>query len=120
MTTGILLIGCMLFICGLILLSYQGAFAGRQKEINRLGTQIAEIRRQNALLETQIAEASDSAVICYAASQNLNMIPAESAEAIHLVAVDTRPRNNGRQEYQPVVETLPFAQPSHVPVTASN
>lgn len=120
MLTGVLLIGCMLFVCGLILLSYQGAIAGRQKEINRLNSQIAEVRSQNALLETQIAEASDSAVICYAASQNLNMIPAESAEAIHLVAIDTRPRNTMHQEYQPVVEMLPVAQPTHVPVTASN
>ena len=28
---------------------------------------------------------------CYAAARDLNMIPAESAEAIHLVAMDTRP-----------------------------
>ncbi|MEG2702970.1 MAG: hypothetical protein RSA65_10155, partial [Clostridia bacterium] len=45
----------------------------------------------NEQIKEQIAEASDAATICYAAARNLNMIPAESAEAIHLVAVDTRP-----------------------------
>ena len=46
---------------------------------------------QNDALQTQIDEASDAATICYAAARDLNMIPAESAEAIHLVAMDTRP-----------------------------
>ena len=89
--TGILLIAVLLFVCGISILIQQGTIADRQKAVNRLESSIADCRSQNAALETQIAEASDAATICYAAARNLNMIPAESAEAIHLVAVDTRP-----------------------------
>ena len=88
---GVFLTALLLFICGLCVLLQQGAIADRQKAINRLERSIADCRSQNAALETQIAEASTEAAICYAAARDLNMIPAESAEAIHLVAMDTRP-----------------------------
>jgi len=120
---GVLVIAILLFVCGIALLSWQGTIVSLQKEINQLNKQISEVRAQNALLKTEIAEASDSAVICYAAAQNLNMIPAESAEAIHLVAVDTRPRSNPSQQNQQVVETAPLTadvQPTRIPMTASN
>ena len=71
----------------------------------------------NAELETRVAEASDAAVICYAASQNLNMIPAESAEAIHLVAMDTRPMT---QRAQTVTDQIPAVTGSTQRVSASN
>ena len=88
---GVFLTALLRFICGLCVLLQQGTIADRQKDINRLERSIADCRSQNAALETQIAEASTEAAICYAAARDLNMIPAESAEAIHLVAVDTRP-----------------------------
>ena len=81
----------LLFVCGLCVLLQQGVIAERQKTINRLERSIADCRSQNDALQTQIDEASDAATICYAAARDLNMIPAESAEAIHLVAMDTRP-----------------------------
>ena len=117
--TGILLIAVLLFVCGVSVLIQQGTIADRQKTVNRLERSIADCRSQNAALETQIAEASDAATICYAAARNLNMIPAESAEAIHLVAVDTRPKAAGvtaaqRAAQQPSAETTP------VPALASN
>lgn len=87
----ILTIAATLFFCGIYLLTQQGIIVDRQKAVNRLERSISDYRSQNAGLEAQIAEASDSAKVCYAAAQNLNMIPAEAAEAIHLVAVDTRP-----------------------------
>ena len=85
---GVFLTALLLFICGLCVLLQQGTIADRQKDINRLERSIADCRSQNAALETQIAEASTEAAICYAAARDLNMIPAESAEAIHLVDVD--------------------------------
>ena len=88
---GVFLMALLLFVCGLCVLIQQGAIADRQKAVNRLERSIADCRSQNAALETQIAEASTEAAICYAAARDLNMIPAESAEAIHLVAMDTRP-----------------------------
>lgn len=81
----------MLFFCGILLLSQQGMIAERQKAINRLERSIKDYRAQNASLEEEIAQASDASTICYAAARDLNMIPAEAAEAVYLVAVDTRP-----------------------------
>lgn len=122
---GIFLFALLLFACGMCILIQQGTIAQRQKELNQLKSAIDDCRSQNEALQTQIAEASDEAVICYAASQNLSMIPAESAEAIHLVAVDTRPLSNtqrmtGSNETEPVEGGQEEAQSTHVPVMASN
>lgn len=118
-TTFALLMGVLLFICGMSILVQLGQISENQKEINRLERAIAECRTANAELETQVAEASDAAVICYAASQNLHMIPAESAEAIHLVAVDTRPMTSG-QRAQTVTDQTAALIPSQTGVIASN
>ena len=122
--TGILLIAVLLFVCGISILIQQGTIADRQKAVNRLESSIADCRSQNAALETQIAEASDAATICYAAARNLNMIPAESAEAIHRVAVDTRPKAATAQaaQQQPNVQAAQqsAAQTTPVPALASN
>ena len=123
---GVFLTALLLFICGLCVLLQQGTIADRQKDINRLERSIADCRSQNAALETQIAEASTEAAICYAAARDLNMIPAESAEAIHLVAVDTRPMASAGTETQAQADAaieVPSAQPTPatpVPAVASN
>ena len=88
---GVFLTALLLFICGLCVLLQQGTIADRQKDINRLERSIKDYRAQNASLEEEIAQASDASTICYAAARDLNMIPAEAAEAVYLVAVDTRP-----------------------------
>ena len=123
---GVFLTALLLFICGLCVLLQQGTIADRQKDINRLERSIADCRSQNAALETQIAEASTEAAICYAAARDLNMIPAESAEAIHLVAVDTRPMASAGTETQAradaaiEVPSEQTASATHVPAVASN
>lgn len=123
---GVFLTALLLFICGLCVLLQQGTIADRQKDINRLERSIADCRSQNAALKTQIAEASTEAAICYAAARDLNMIPAESAEAIHLVAVDTRPMASAGTETQAQADAaieVPSAQTTsatHVPAVASN
>ena len=123
---GVFLTALLLFICGLCVLLQQGTIADRQKDINRLERSIADCRSQNAALETQIAEASTEAAICYAAARDLNMIPAESAEANHLVAVDTRPMASAGTETQAQADAaieVPSAQTTsatHVPAVASN
>lgn len=120
---GIFLCALLLFACGMCILVQEGTLAQRQKELNQLESAIKDCQNQNEALQAQISEASDEAVICYAASQNLSMIPAESAEAIHLVAVDTRPlessqRVTGLNETDGSVQEE--AQSTHVPVMASN
>lgn len=89
--TAVLLIAITSFVFGLLLLTQQGTLAERQKALNRMNRSIDECATANDGLADQIEEASDSSTICYAAARDLNMIPGESAEAIHLVAMDTRP-----------------------------
>lgn len=124
---GVFLIALLLFVCGLCVLVQQGAIVERQKAVNRLERSIADCRSQNDALQTQINEASDETAICYAAVQNLNMIPAKSATAIHLVAVDTRPLNAKSTPVQ--AQAAAGAQqpsegealsPTHIPASASN
>ena len=123
---GVFLMALLLFVCGLCVLLQQGTIADRQKAINRLERSIADCRSQNAALETQIAEASTEAAICYAAARDLNMIPAESAEAIHLVAMDTRPMASGgtgtfaQADAAIDVASTQTASATHVPAVASN
>lgn len=117
---GLLAIAALVFVCGLVILSNQGRIVECQKEINRLERAAAECRSRNAELETQIAEACDADVIRYAASQNLNMIPSEAAEAIHLVAVDTRPRQTKATQQLTASTTALEAQATQTPVSAQN
>lgn len=78
-------------LCALFLLMQQGTLADRQKTLERMNKTIEEQASTNEGYAKQIAEASDAITICYAAARDLNMIPSEAAEAIHLVAMDTRP-----------------------------
>lgn len=119
MRAGVLIMAAMLFVCGLAVLYQQGQIANRQKEINRLDRAIAECRKENAALSDEVAAASDPAVICYAASQRLNMIPSEAAHAIHLVAVDTRPLESAHALQQPPAAATQ-TQNTPVPMIASN
>lgn len=117
-----------LFFCGVYLLTQQGIIADRQKAINRVERSIKDYRAQNTTLEAQIADASDSAKIKYAAARDLNMIPSEAAEAIHLVAMDTRPMSataraaDGQQAVQTAAASQSAsvnAQTTSVPALAS-
>lgn len=119
MRLGLLLMAALVFVCGIILLYQQGRIVERQKDINRQEQAVAECRSQNAALEAEIAEACDSATVCYAASQNLGMVPAESVNALHLEAVDTRPLLSASQASAPHTETLE-TQTTPVPAIASN
>lgn len=78
----------------MVLLVQTGTLAQRQRSLKMLNQRMEEMKTANADLTNQIAEASDSSNICYAAARNLGMVPATSAQAIHLTAVDTRPNNS--------------------------
>lgn len=113
---GIFLIALLLFSCGLYVLVQQSTIVERQKDINRLERSIADCRAQNQLLQEQIDEASDAAAICYTASQELNMIPAEAVTPIRLISVDTRPLEprTFTAQNQQTAESTP------IPMTASH
>lgn len=105
MRLGLLVITAIVVICGFLTLAQLGTIAQRQKDINRIERSAAEYARQNDDLEAAIADASDFAKVCFVAAQELNMIPASTAEAIHLVAADSRPME--RRQLAPVQqETL--------------
>ncbi|MDD3411137.1 MAG: hypothetical protein PHY12_10055 [Eubacteriales bacterium] len=87
----VLIVAVVAFVLGMALLFQQGTLTDQQKKLNRMNTSIADVQKTNAALSAELAEASDASVICYAAARDLGMIPAESAQAIHLSAVDTRP-----------------------------
>lgn len=101
----VLIVAAVLFFCGILLLSQHGMIAERQKALNRLERSIKDYRTQNASLEEEIAQASDASTICYAAARDLNMIPAEAAEAVYLVAVDTRPALTASNDTAQTAET---------------
>lgn len=117
---GILICWIFLCICGAGLLWQMGQIVACQNEINRQQALIDEYRRANAELEEQIAAASDPAVICYAASQELNMIPAESAKAIQLTAVDTRPLETAKRQRMTAANQTEQVQNTPIPMIASN
>jgi cell division protein FtsL len=80
-----------LLICSLILLVQQGSLVHAEQRLQTVNQRIESVKTSNADLKQQIAEASDSATICYAAARDLGMVPASSTQAIHLTAMDTRP-----------------------------
>ncbi|MEA5014432.1 MAG: hypothetical protein VB099_07705 [Candidatus Limiplasma sp.] len=118
----ILLIAVTAFILGILLLSQQGTLAEKQKSLNRMNQSIEACAKVNDGLASQIAEASDAATICYTAARDLNMISGEAAEAIHLVAMDTRPLETqarlARESQASVQEVSPGEQ-TPIPAIAS-
>lgn len=115
--TGIAIMTLVFALCGVTIVCQWGHISTCQWEINRLERSIAEYRLENETLSMKVAAASDQAVICYAAAQNLNMIPASAAHAIHLDAVDTRPLETANRVQQ---TTALQAQSTQVPMIASN
>lgn len=113
----VLIVAAVLFFCGILLLSQQGMIAERQKALNRLERSIKDYRAQNASLEEEIAQASDASTICYAAARDLNMIPAEAAEAVYLVAVDTRPALTASNDTAQTAETDAAQETANPPDT---
>lgn len=113
----VLIVAAVLFFCGILLLSQQGMIAERQKTLNRLERSIKDYRAQNASLEEEIAQASDASTICYAAARDLNMIPAEAAEAVYLVAVDTRPALTASNDTAQTAETDAVQKTANPPDT---
>lgn len=125
--SAILLIAFTAFLIGILLLGQNGTLAERQKALNRMNRAIEDCAKANDGIAAQIAEASDSSTICYTAARELNMIPGESAEAIHLVAMDTRPLETqaaqaAAQNTQNGGQPMPSAQTAEattVPAVAS-
>lgn len=106
------------FALGILMLTQQGNITQRQKELDKLNRQVEACQKSSELLSAQIAEASDAAKICYAAVQDLGMIPGEAAQAIYLTSVNTRPAEDGVQS---VSASVPDdVQATSIPAVASS
>ncbi|MCE5342290.1 MAG: hypothetical protein LLF96_01690 [Eubacteriales bacterium] len=91
---GVALIAIITTFFALFLLVQQGTLTQRMKNIALKTDRIELLQEENAEIQAKIDDASDPATICYAAARNLDMIPANATQAIHLTAVDTRPAEN--------------------------
>lgn len=87
----ILLIVLMLVAGGLTLLVKEGRIAQRVRRTASVNQQVEQLKEENAGYNQKIAEASDPATICYAAARDIGLVPANSTQAIHLSAMETRP-----------------------------
>lgn len=120
--TAILSVAVFAFVLGILYLSQQGTLAQRQQEYNSMSKQVEQYQSANNAISEEIHDASDAANICYTAARDLNMIPSESAQAIHLVAMDTRPvqvNTITRTADSGGAETQPDAEATTVPAVAS-
>jgi len=88
---GVLLVCAFVLLFAVILLTQQGTLAQQIKTVAAMTERIETIRAENDDLQAQIDEASDASTICYTAAQDLDMVPSNATQAIHLTAVDTRP-----------------------------
>lgn len=87
----ILLIILLMVTMALILLVKEGNVVQRQRRTASVSQRIETLKAENDGYNAKIAEASDPATICYAAARNIGLIPADSTQAIHLTAMETRP-----------------------------
>ncbi len=87
-----LIVSVMLFF-SVILLFQQGNIASRNHSVNLLDDKIKATAAVVSDIQAQIDEASDPVKICYTAARELDMVPGDSAQAIYLTALTTRPGN---------------------------
>jgi len=78
-------------IFSIILLVQQGNIIARKTAISLLNEKISATQSVVSNIQAQIDEASDPVQICYTAARDLDMVPSESAQAIYLTALSTRP-----------------------------
>ncbi len=89
--------GATIFLCalavlfGALILNRVSQKAALARDRSAMESAIAQTVMENADMALRVAEARDSARICYAAVQNLGMISANGVEAVPVVARDTRP-----------------------------
>ena len=87
----IVIILSMVLLFSVILLVQQGNIVAKQKAVTLLNDKITATQTVINEIQAQINEASDQVQICYTAARDLDMVPGESAQAIYLTAMSTRP-----------------------------
>lgn len=85
------LIAAAFIVLCVILLVQQGNIIAKKSNLTQMTAKITATQHSISSINTQIDEASDEVQICYTAAQDLDMVPGESAQAIYLNALSTRP-----------------------------
>ncbi|MBN1777442.1 MAG: hypothetical protein JW811_04900 [Clostridiales bacterium] len=89
--SAVLLIFAIVMLFSVILLVQQGNIIAKEETVRQMNIKIQATRDEIASISAKIDEASDPVQICYIAARDLDMIPADSAQAIYLTALSTRP-----------------------------
>ena len=89
--TAVILITAVILVFSVILLVQQGNIIAKEDTVKQINAQLQTTREVISSLNVQIDEASDAVQICYTAARELDMVPADSAQAIYLTALSTRP-----------------------------
>ncbi len=89
--SALVLIFAVVMLFSVILLVQQGTVIAKQESLRMMNQQVKSTREDIAGIQAQIDEVSDPVTVCYTAARDLDMIPAESAQAIYLSALSTRP-----------------------------
>ena len=92
--SAVLWIAAVVIFFSIILLVQQGNIIAKEETIRQMNVKVQATREDIAGIQAQIDEASDPVAVCYAAARELGMIPAESAQAIYLTALSTRPNQD--------------------------
>lgn len=92
--SAIVIILAIVMMFSIILLVQQGNIIAKENSVRQMNAKVQATREEISSLNAQIDEASDPVQICYAAARNLDMIPADSAQAIYLTALSTRPNQD--------------------------
>jgi hypothetical protein len=91
MKTAIWLVASLVLLFSFVLLVQQGNIASRNHTVSLLNEKIKVTAAVVSDVQAQIDEASDPVKICYTAARDLDMVPGDSAQAIYLEALSTRP-----------------------------
>jgi len=93
---------------------------GIQDQRNDVAAAIESCEAACKEVKEEIGRVASDTQIRFAAAQNLNMVPAESVEAIYLVPVDTRPMASAAQKNQPEKQNITVdVQATQAPAIAS-
>ena len=89
--SAVLLILVIVMVFSVILLVEQGNIIAKEDAVSMMNAKVQATREDIAGIQAQIDEVSDPVAVCYTAARDLDMIPADSAQAIYLTALSTRP-----------------------------
>lgn len=116
--SAVIICASLLFAC-LFTIDYQlSKLQSIQEQRNSVAADVDVCESRKEELEDAFTLACSETNILYAAAQDLKMIPAEAAEAVYLVPVDTRPLLTAGQPAQNVTADA-TVQTTQIPAVAS-